>query len=59
MVGRVAQVIDEVTAATNEQSSGIAGVNQSIGHLGQMTQQNAALVEDSVAAAESLRERLT
>jgi methyl-accepting chemotaxis protein len=56
-VRRVADVIGEITAAANEQSSGIAGVNQSIGDLDQMTQQNAALVEQSAAAAESLREQ--
>ena len=56
-VRRVADVIGEITAAASEQSSGIAGVNQSIGDLDQMTQQNAALVEESAAAAESLREQ--
>ena len=56
-VRRVADVIGEITAAANEQSSGIAGVNESIGNLDQMTQQNAALVEESAAAAESLREQ--
>ena len=56
-VQRVADVIGEITAAASEQSSGIAGVNQAIGNLDQMTQQNAALVEESAAAAESLREQ--
>ncbi len=56
-VRRVADVIGEITAAATEQSTGIAGVNQSIGDLDQMTQQNAALVEESAAAAESLREQ--
>ena len=56
-VRSVAEVISEITAAANEQSAGIAGVNQSIGDLDQMTQQNAALVEQSAAAAESLREQ--
>jgi len=56
-VRRVADVIGEITAAANEQSAGIAGVNQAIGNLDQMTQQNAALVEESAAAAESLREQ--
>jgi methyl-accepting chemotaxis protein len=56
-VRRVADVISEITAAATEQSSGIAGVNQAIGNLDQMTQQNAALVEESAAAAESLREQ--
>ncbi|WP_170211814.1 methyl-accepting chemotaxis protein [Rhodoferax bucti] len=56
-VRRVADVVGEITAAANEQSSGISGVNQAIGNLDQMTQQNAALVEESAAAAESLREQ--
>ncbi len=56
-VRRVADVIGEITAAANVQSTGIAGVNEAIGNLDQMTQQNAALVEESAAAAESLREQ--
>ncbi len=56
-VRRVADVVGEITAASAEQSSGIAQVNQAIGNLDQMTQQNAALVEQSAAAAESLREQ--
>jgi methyl-accepting chemotaxis protein len=56
-VRRVADVIGEITAAATEQSSGIAGVNTAISNLDQMTQQNAALVEESAAAAESLREQ--
>ena len=56
-VRRVVDVIAEITAASSEQSAGIADVNQSIGNLDQMTQQNAALVEQSAAAAESLRDQ--
>jgi methyl-accepting chemotaxis protein len=56
-VQRVADVIGAITNAAGEQSSGIAGVNESIGQLDQMTQQNAALVEESAAAAESLRDQ--
>ena len=56
-VRKVADVIGEITAAASEQSSGISHVNQAIGNLDQMTQQNAALVEESAAAAESLREQ--
>ncbi len=56
-VRRVADVIGEITAAAGEQSSGIAQVNTSIAKLDQMTQQNAALVEQSAAAAQSLREQ--
>jgi methyl-accepting chemotaxis protein len=56
-VRRVADVIGEITEAAHSQSSGIAGVNEAIGNLDQMTQQNAALVEQSAAAAESLSEQ--
>ncbi len=56
-VRRVADVIGEITAAASEQSGGIAQVNTSIANLDQMTQQNAALVEQSAAAAQSLREQ--
>ena len=56
-VRKVADMIGEITAAANEQSSGISHVNGAIGNLDQMTQQNAALVEESAAAAESLRDQ--
>jgi methyl-accepting chemotaxis protein len=56
-VQRVTDIIGEITAASSEQSDGIGQVNQSVVHLDQMTQQNAALVEQSAAAAESLKEQ--
>ncbi len=56
-VGRVNRVIGEITASASEQSQGIGEVNIAVGRLDQMTQQNAALVEESAAAAESLREQ--
>jgi len=56
-VQRVQDIIGEITAATSEQSDGIGQVNTSVGQLDQMTQQNAALVEQSAAAAESLKEQ--
>jgi methyl-accepting chemotaxis protein len=56
-VQRVSDIIGEITAAAAEQSDGINQVNTSVIHLDQMTQQNAALVEQSAAAAESLREQ--
>ena len=56
-VQRVTDMIGEVTAASTEQSTGIGQVNQAVVNLDQMTQQNAALVEQSTAAAQSLREQ--
>jgi methyl-accepting chemotaxis protein len=56
-VQRVSDIIGEITAASSEQSDGISQVNGAVTQLDQMTQQNAALVEQSAAAAESLREQ--
>jgi methyl-accepting chemotaxis protein len=56
-VQRVSDIIGEITAAASEQSDGIGQVNGSVNQLDQMTQQNAALVEQSAAAAESLKEQ--
>lgn len=56
-VQRVADIIGEITVATKEQSDGISQVNTAVGHLDQMTQQNAALVEQSAAAAESMKDQ--
>ena len=58
-VQRVSDIISEVTAASGEQSQGIGLVNQSIVQLDQMTQQNAALVEQAAAAASSLEQQAT
>jgi methyl-accepting chemotaxis protein len=54
-VKQVADIMSEITAASQEQSGGIGEVNQAIAQMDEMTQQNAALVEQSAAAAESLR----
>jgi methyl-accepting chemotaxis protein len=56
-VQRVKDIMGEITTATAEQSDGIGQVNIAITQLDQVTQQNAALVEESTAAAESLREQ--
>jgi len=47
----------EITAASQEQSTGIEQVNQAITQMDEVTQQNAALVEQAAAAAESLEEQ--
>ena len=54
-VSRVSRLIAEIAAATKEQNSGITQANQAVGELDKATQQNAALVEESTAASESLR----
>jgi methyl-accepting chemotaxis protein len=56
-VQRVTDIIGEISAASTEQSQGIVEVKGAIGEVDQMTQQNAALVEESAAAAESLKEQ--
>jgi len=54
-VNQVSQIISEIATATAEQSSGIAQAHASVSQLDKVTQQNAALVEESTAASESLR----
>jgi hypothetical protein len=54
-VKHVADIMSEITAASQEQSSGIEQVNHAIAQMDEMTQQNAALVEQAAAAAESMR----
>ncbi len=56
-VSRVTNIMSEITVATAEQSDGIAQVNQAIGQMDGVTQQNAALVEEAAAAAESLQDQ--
>ncbi|MBV8503730.1 MAG: hypothetical protein JO006_18675 [Paucibacter sp.] len=56
-VGKVTEIIGEIRASAVEQSEGIGTFNSSVGELNQMTQQDAALVEQSAAAAELLREQ--
>jgi len=53
-VGKVTEMVNEIHAATREQSQGIAQVNDAITHLDSVTQQNAAMVEQSAAAATNL-----
>jgi methyl-accepting chemotaxis protein len=54
-VQRVSDIITEITAASSEQSVGIDEINRAIGQMDAVTQQNAALVEESAAAAESMQ----
>ena len=56
-VQRVTNIIGEISAAAAEQSSGIGQVSKAVADLDQMTQQNAALVQESAAAAQSLMDQ--
>ncbi|HYD95663.1 MAG TPA: methyl-accepting chemotaxis protein, partial [Noviherbaspirillum sp.] len=53
----VADIMNEITAASQEQSSGIEEVNHAIAQMDEMTQQNAALVEQAAATAESMQQQ--
>ena len=56
-IHRVTDIMSEITTASVEQSSGIEQVNLAITQMDEVTQQNAALVEEAAAAAESLEEQ--
>ncbi|KZT16552.1 hypothetical protein A1D30_14005 [Acidovorax sp. GW101-3H11] len=56
-VKSVTTMVAEISAASGEQSAGIAQVNQAISQMDQSTQQNAALVEEALAAAQSLSQQ--
>ncbi|MGH6645957.1 methyl-accepting chemotaxis protein [Aquabacterium sp.] len=54
-IGRVTQIMGEISLANREQSHGVAQIGQAVQLMDQATQQNAALVEEGAAAAESLK----
>jgi methyl-accepting chemotaxis protein len=56
-VQRVSDIMTEISAASREQSIGIEQVNGAIAEMDQVTQQNAALVEEAAAATESMQEQ--
>ncbi|MBI2746429.1 MAG: chemotaxis protein [Burkholderiales bacterium] len=56
-IRRVTDIMGEISAASTEQSQGVAQVGDAVTQMDQATQQNAALVEESTAAAMSLREQ--
>ncbi|MES2889485.1 MAG: methyl-accepting chemotaxis protein [Pseudomonadota bacterium] len=56
-IERVTTIMSEITSSTSEQSNGIGQVSVEVNQLDQMTQQNAALVEQSASATESLKEQ--
>jgi methyl-accepting chemotaxis protein len=53
-VAEISSLVSEISASTQEQSSGLAQVNTAINQMDQVTQQNAAMVEQSTAASHSL-----
>ncbi|MCF5992879.1 methyl-accepting chemotaxis protein, partial [Xanthomonas perforans] len=56
-VQRVTDIMGEIAAASQEQSSGIEQVNLTITHMDEATQQNAALVEEATAAARTMEDQ--
>jgi len=56
-VKRVTDIMAEISMASSEQSAGIEQVNLAIAQMDDVTQQNAALVEEAAAAAESMQEQ--
>jgi methyl-accepting chemotaxis protein len=56
-VKRATDIMSEITTASIEQSNGIGQVNQAVSQMDQITQQNAALVEEAAAASASLAEQ--
>ena len=56
-IRRVADIIGEITAASQEQSQGVAQVGEAINHMDQATQQNAAMVEEMASSAASLYDK--
>ena len=56
-VRRVNEILEEISHASHEQSAGIEQVNRAVGEMDKVTQQNAALVEEAAAAAQSLKDQ--
>ncbi|MCV4082306.1 aerotaxis transducer Aer2 [Pseudomonas aeruginosa] len=56
-IRRVTDIMSEIAAASAEQSTGIEEVNSAVSQMDDMTQQNAALVEEAAAAAEAMQEQ--
>jgi methyl-accepting chemotaxis protein len=56
-IRRVASIMGEISTASDEQNKGVVQIGEAVNQMDQSTQQNAALVEQSAAAAHSLREQ--
>ena len=57
VVSRVVDIMQDITSTSEEQSIGIDPVNQTVGQLDQVIQQNAVLVEEAAVASQSMREQ--
>ena len=58
-VGRVTDILNEITSASQEQSAGIEQINEAITQMDTVTQQNAALVEEAAAASQAMQDQAT
>lgn len=58
-IKRLSDIVSEISAASNEQSTGVEEINRAVSQMDEMTQQNAALVEQSAASAKTLLEQST
>jgi len=56
-VTRVNSLIQDISSSANDETAGIDSIGDAVGDIDTLTQQNAALVEESAAAAESLRQQ--
>jgi methyl-accepting chemotaxis protein len=56
-IKRVTDIMNEITAASQEQSAGIDQINKAIGQMDEVTQRNAALVEEAATASQSLHDQ--
>jgi len=56
-IGHVSEIVTEIAAASDEQTRGIEQVNVAVAEMDEVTQRNAALVEEAAAAANSLQEQ--
>jgi methyl-accepting chemotaxis protein len=56
-IGRVSHIVGEISAASSEQSTGLGQVSQAVQQMDEATQRNAALVEQSAAAADNLKQQ--
>lgn len=56
-IKRLSDIVSEISAASNEQATGVEEINRAVSQMDEMTQQNAALVEESAASAKTLLEQ--